>query len=498
MSIGRTSAGVVLALAVLAGCQSIGVGRSEPGVGPAGAEAPVIASVALDEPVHLLDARKDAKAAPRATTQPGGAAVTPEMLAALRQLSAEDFATRQEAVKKLQHAMAKHFEQMVLVQELMLKIQDSLAAQLREMTMQPEGEAQARVASLMEFNNALSRWAIDVLALPEAQRQKLLNWGLDEDNIVLVAKAYARQDDVRAAAAKELAKQKGEAATWMLCQLLMDTSREVSLTAMDAVYEREPEDAVIEALWTRATAYTYNQLQQRQTRYKTITVRGRTIQVYDQDYAANQRMQDADVATDVLIKYKQDSIRKRLDGLFVEMESTLVANPNDYRWRSILSPNYGSNAMTFSRLVEEYRPKKALAFVVKALQSNYQDGYNTNVNNKQYRQSTRVDMAALFALLTNQDPGDYNLEKVANYNNRWMVLGQEKEEEESVRKLLKWWKEHHKEFGVEDPGKLPADLDKPVKADGKDSNQGDPQAPAAAAVAEDAPVIVKPVRVRPK
>src|ERR1035437_7929878 len=52
-----------------------------------------------------------------------GSALTPEMCAALRQLSAEDFSTRQAAAAQLQEALAKNFRQMLQVQDLMLKIQ---------------------------------------------------------------------------------------------------------------------------------------------------------------------------------------------------------------------------------------------------------------------------------------------------------------------------------------------------------------------------------------
>ncbi len=398
---------------------------------------------------------------------PGGtSALTPEMLEALKQLSAEDFQARQEAVTKLQQALAKHFQQMVLVQELMLKIQANLAQQLQEMTLDPDIESQSRVASLMEFNSALSRWAIDVLALPEPRRDAFLKWGLSPEGLPLVVRAYARKDEVRATAAKDLAKLDGDAPMWLLEQLVNDPDREVSLRAMDAIWDKPATPQLVDILFTKATAAIINQYRQRPQRIRTINVHGRIIQIYDQDVLANQRMQDGDIAADLLIRMKSPLVNAHLADLFNEMTAA-IKDPNDYRWR-LLSPNYGGGGQTITRLVEAYKPKEAVCFLMKVLDTTYQDGSNASINNVSYRYSMRIDAAALLLHLTGQDPETYKIRKIANFGDRWVMQGQEKEEGEMVRALQQWWYEHYKEYGGEEPPKpaapvTPAQPAVPVK-----------------------------------
>jgi len=377
--------------------------------------------------------------------------ITPEMLETLRQLSNEDYKTRQEAVAKLQQAIAKHFQQMVYVQDLMLKIQTNLAEQLKQLTLVPDNEGAARTASLMEFNHALSRWAIDVMQLPEKERTAMLDWGIKQENIQIVARAYHRKNEVRIEATKELAKVTGANATqadWLLAQLLNDGDREVSLMAMDAIWDRPANAMIIDTLWTKATAGVMNQIRPRNQQPKVVTVRGRTIQIYEQDYRAQARAQDADVAVDLLIKQKNDEVNKRLGAMFTELMAS-AGNPNDYRW-TVFSPNYGDGGRAMSRLIEAYKPREAAGFFMKVMGSASTDGYDTTIgNNEKYRQSTRCDAAGVFMKIVNLDPDEFGLRKVANYGDRWMVKGGQPEENEMVKKLQEWWKKNAKEYGVE-------------------------------------------------
>lgn len=412
----------------------------------------------------------------------GGGAVTPEMIEALRQLSAEDYQTRQEAMKKLQQAMTTHFQQMVLVQQLMLKIQDNLAEQLRQMTLSAEGEGQSRVASLMEFNQALSRWAIDVLGLPEEKRDAMLKWGLSPDGYPLVVRVYSSKDEVRAGVTKELAKIDSDNAIWLLGRLLDDVDREVALSTMDAIWDKAPTPQMIDILWNKAVGQTIQQYRPRPTRSRTMNVHGRLVQVYDQDYNSSARMQDADVAADVLIHWRNPVITDRLNTLFKEMAAS-IRDPNDYRWR-VISPNYGGEgAKTLSRLMEAYKPKEGFQFIMKVLASTNQDGYINQMNNVNYWQSSRVDAAALLCRMTGQDPEDYKIQKYANYGDRWMLRvnakpneqqNAMKEEQQMIRQLLVWWNEHYKEYGVQEAPKIP----KEEKAEG--AAAGAAEAPGAA------------------
>ena len=430
---------VLLSAAMLAGCQNAG---GPPATTPATQTLnPLPAETA---PAHVTVVLPPI---------PGNAAATisPEMIDALKALSAEDYKTRQEALTKLQQMMGKHFQQMVLVQELMLKVQANLADQLKQMTLTPETDGQSKVASLMEFNNALSHWAIDVMALPDGKRQAMLNWGLTADHLPLIAKAYNRKEGVRASVAKDLGKIDGDEASWILCQLLNDSDREVSLLTLDALWDRSSTPDIVDALWNRATGAATAQFRQRQPRVRMINVRGRMIQVYDQDYNYNSRIQDADVAVDLLVKYKSPVIVEKLDALFTEMNTTLANNPQDYRWR-ILSPNYGEGGKAMSRLVETYKPKTVVPFLMKAVQNPSQDGYDTTVgNNEKARYSTRIDAAAVLLRVVGQDPEDYEIRKFANYGDRWMIKGGVAEENEMVKKIQTWWRANAKDYGVDLP-----------------------------------------------
>jgi HEAT repeat protein len=376
-----------------------------------------------------------------------GATIPPEMIDALRKLADDDFKVREAAVANLQQVMTRQFQQMVALQTLMLRVQDGLAEQLKQMTAGAgEAEGQARVAGLMEFNSALSRWAIDVMALPEKQREELLKWGTKEENLPLLARAYGRSEEVRAKVAREIAKMEGPEADWLIVQLLNDPSREVGLLTMDAIFDRKPTTPIVSALWDRATLAAMNQIRQRQGKNKNINVRGRMINIYEQDYAAQARMQDVDVAVDVLLKYKDPLITERLNDLFTELASTMN-NQGDYRWR-VISPNYGDGGRALSRLIDAYKPKKSIPFLVKAIaMSNANDGSDTTMgNNEKYRYSSRIDAAAMLIRAIGQDPDEYNVKKHQNWGDRWLIKGGVAEEEAMVKKLQTWWKEHSSEY----------------------------------------------------
>jgi hypothetical protein len=485
----RLTAGCLALSATLAACETTPTTRPQ---------APLTSLPAASTTKPAAVATHMTRPAPTAAAE-GSNAITPEMLEALKQLSADSYQARQEAFAKLQQAMTKHFQQMLLVQEMMLKIQQNLAEQLQAMTMSPNVEAQAQVASLMEFNQALSRWAIDTLNLPPEQRDAMLKWGLSKEGYPLVAQAYARDPERRAAAALALSKLKNASATGLLGMLLDDDDRFVSLSAMDALWDKPLSTAMVDSLWNKATAQVMQQYRQRPQKVKNITVHGRTIVVYEQQYDGN-RMQDADVAADVLINTKNPDVKDRLNNLLQDF-LTNIKDPNDYRWR-MLSPNNGDGGRILSRLIEAYKPKLAFTFVIRSLNSQMQDGYVNQINNLNYFQSSRVDAMGLFLKLTDQDPETFRVRKVANFGDRWMLqvdakpgdqAGAMKEEQKLAHKLLAWWAEHYKEFGAEEPPKLPKEAE-------EDKNPAAPVAIPPGAIPPGMPGIRingGPIKVRP-
>jgi hypothetical protein len=421
---------------------------------------------------------------------PHGGGIPPEMIEALRRMTSEDFKVRENAVNELEAAMTRQFRQMVQVQDLLLRVQQGLAEQLAQMTQTPDTEAKNRVAGLMEFNSAVSKWAVDVMALPASERDPFLKWGITDEHLPIIARAYNRKAEVRAKAAREIAKLSGPEPDWLLVQLLNDNDREVSLTAIDAVGDRPPTPAIMDCLWDRAVGVAMAQFRQRAQRQRNITIRGRTIVIYEQDPNLNgTRQQDVDVVVDILIGFKSDDVTNRLNAMFKEMTSTMTSG-NDYRWR-VISPNYGEGGRALSRLVDAYKPREAVPFLMKVVGMENTDGYDTTVNNNEkVRYSTAIDGAALFIKAIGQDPDDYGLKKYQNFGDRWLIKGGQPEENELKKKLQAWWKVHQKEYTESTAATV-----KPTGAPPATGPAGGAAAPAGAA-AGNKPMVL-PAQVRP-
>lgn len=460
--------GIILATVVVAGCQAP---SAPPPVTPIHAPPtpPATQNSAVSTPAPPTPANPVL-----INSTEFGKATSEQILAALQQLSADDFQTRQLAVANLQKSLVKQMQQTVLVQEVMLKIQQNMGEQLRQMTLVGDPEAQNRVAGLMEFNLALSRWSIDTFNLPPDKRDPMFQWGLSPQGYDLVAKAYARKSETRIAAIKDLAKLKDAPSTALLSMLLQDTNREVSLAAMDALWDRPLTDENLTVIWNKAIGFAIQQNRPRASTNKIIVVHGRAINYYDQEANYQINNQESEVAADLLVEAKSPKVLERLDAFFKEISDSLN-DTNDYRWR-MLSPNYGNVGQSLNKLLEAYKPKSGVLCTIKILQqgqnSNRQDGYVNQINNKNYYQSPLVDAAFLFLQLTGEDPTDYKITKVMNYGNRPMLevdakqgdqVAGAKEERKMIRKILVWWQDHYQEYGAAKPPKPPKEeVDKPA------------------------------------
>jgi hypothetical protein len=161
-------------------------------------------------------------------------------------------------------------------------------------------------------------------------------------------------------------------------------------------------------------------------------------------------MADASVAVDLLLAYNHDKVRSRVDTLFVAL-----APPNADRMAltRAMSPNYGDPALQLRRLVEAYNPPHALPCILAALGASggSTDGYYSNMNGKNYRISSRIDLFSIAVEMLQESHDDYGLVRLNNWGNRWVFDGSEDEENKSVKKLLTFWKEHYQQFGAETP-----------------------------------------------
>jgi hypothetical protein len=132
------------------------------------------------------------------------------------------------------------------------KIQAALAQSIREMVMLDDPEARNRMAAIMEYNIAISRWAIDALALPREQRMALARWAMTPEVAPVIAKVYGKPEQ-RAAGIKELSAYSDANASLVLAYLIRDQDRGVRLMALAAVRDRPATPAVIDALWSVAS-----------------------------------------------------------------------------------------------------------------------------------------------------------------------------------------------------------------------------------------------------
>lgn len=363
-----------------------------------------------------------------------------------------------EAVAKLQAAMVEQSRQVIAAQKLLLQVQTSLAHQLSALTGLKDAESQARVAGLLDFNSAIYTWASNAAALDPQQRDAVLDWGLKTDNLPLIAKIYGHDPDAKAQAIHDLAKQDPSTATDFMFQVLLnDKDREISLLTLDALFDRKPSSALIDTLCDHAFGWVLNQGRAQPQRQHIVMVHGRQMSFFDSPNQNNYSQQDAEIYADLLTQYHDPKIGEKFDAMLKDYAAAMT-NINDGRVLQIISPNYSGNQM-FRKLTEEYKPKSMAALCVKVLQNQSTNSQDTQMSFNgvvgQYHMSTHCDAIAMLALATSQDPSDYGLVKMDNYQGRWMVPGNANDENDSLKKMHDWVEKHAKDIGIESAGAFP-------------------------------------------
>jgi len=371
----------------------------------------------------------------------------------------------EEALAKLQAALADQARDVIALQQVMLRVQQNLGTQLRALTRAGDPQGRARVAGLLEYNSAVYRWAAEAAGLPPDQRDATLNWGLSGDNLDLIADAYGSDAEAKSEAIRRLAKQEVSAGTDSTVRMLIaGRDREASLLMVDSIYDRKPSPGIVDAVCDRAFGYQLIQLRLRQqpAAVHTLTLHGRGINVPDSPNSGftnnNASQQDSEVAADLLISWNNSHAADRFEAYFTEMTAAAGTTLNDGRILNLLSPN-NAVSITLGRLVDVYKPKTLVPMCVKVFESapfnpNDQNINNNNVNEK-YHSSSRIDAAAMFARTTGQDPASLGLVRFPNYSNSWMIKGSGGEENELLKTIHAWLKDHGKDYGVPAPGVFP-------------------------------------------
>ncbi len=335
---------------------------------------------------------------------------------ALHDLSSEEFATREKGLRDLQVALGQQVQAMLGSQDL---------------------ETQAHVASLLEFNEGLSRWILGALNLPEERRRALLAFGLKPEVLPIVAKSASLTPSLRVEAVRALAHLKDPIANEILAPLLDDDDRAVSVAAMEAAWDREPNDAIIDRLWDRAVEAGFAIYNPPGETQPEIFFRGQALGPTFYDNSAYRKMQDADIACEVLVHLKSPQVGAKLTAFFEKVNRAInQATPRDNRiWM------YGATSAPMKNvytLLTAYHPKEALPVLFQLATGQMRQPFNGQINNRHYFWSNRTLPFATLLLLTDQDPGDYKLSQVNPPVGTWAFLTQA-DEEAGIKKLRAWW-----------------------------------------------------------
>jgi len=377
-------------------------------------------------------------------------------------LSADDFAVRQEALEKLQQTVGANMKRTILLQETIIQLQQALVDQLVVLTHVRDLEGVARSAAVLEFNEALSRWAIEAMQLPADQRAAVLQWGLSAEGMQIVSRAYSPNSDVRVAGVAELSRVPGTAVSVLLARMISDTDRAVALAAMDALWDRPPTPQGLAVLWDRGIgAIMVNYGMPRTERNRVLNFHGRMITVNN---ANNINWEDSAVATDVLAHLQAPETAARLRTFLLDLANAPTDNNNNnYRYQMLL-PNYGGPGQNLTRLIDAFKPREVISVYMRFITNPaINDGNNgeATINGKTYHYSMRIEMAYRLCKAIGQDPDTYGFRKVPQYGDRAMLEGSQKEEDAALGKIKAWWETHKFEYGEKPTAAATAPAAKP-------------------------------------
>ncbi|HEY4329690.1 MAG TPA: hypothetical protein VGN88_08130, partial [Phycisphaerae bacterium] len=110
---------------------------------------------------------------------------SPAVVAAMKELSADDFAVREKAVANLEIALGQEMR-------TLLELNDP--------------EAQARIGQMLTFEQGLSAWAKDVMKMPADKQKEIVAFGMRPEVLPAVAMMYAPEAPMRLEGVKALRK----------------------------------------------------------------------------------------------------------------------------------------------------------------------------------------------------------------------------------------------------------------------------------------------------
>jgi len=306
-------------------------------------------------------------------------------------LAADDFAQRDAALKRLQGLVAEQLKQRAQIQDVINAFQADLVQQQRALAIVSYEEAQAQIAGLLEMERGLTAWTLQTMSEPVARRTELLNWGLTRENAPALARLYAENLRVRLDGVKQVAKLNDAGAQWTLGRLINDKESAVRAAAMAACWSREPNAAVVDALWFRAVSGPLAAGDSGRDGRMSFDGRpgenavkvdfpgGDPMEFDDSNDAGD--FSDAQLASDVLVHFKSPLVGDKVKALVAErirLGKTLSLG-SDPDW-----------TLVTHRLVETYGVKEAIPLLANEALAAESDEMGGDMNGRPYMWSRRT------------------------------------------------------------------------------------------------------------
>ncbi len=345
-------------------------------------------------------------------------ALDPAIQTALHNLSSEDFTAREHAFRNLQIAFGQ---------------------QVQELLRPEDPETQARVAALLTFNEGLSHWILDTMALPDPDRRNLLAFGLRTDILPIVANAGANDPELRVQAIHDLAGNRDPLVTTILAPMIDDPDRRVYIAAMEAAWDRTPNALLVDHLWERAVEAGFAVYSPPVQQQEVIRFRGEDLGPAAYDNSAYRHMQDSDIACDVLVHLHAPQVNAKITAFFQRVDKVL--NGTDAQMRENRIWMYGVNSAPMKnvyQLLEAYHPPEVLPLLYHLATGRVRQPINGQNNNLHFFWSNRTLPLATLITLTGQNPDEYKLSKLTPPFGTW-TFPTEADEDAAVKKLQTWW-----------------------------------------------------------
>ena len=294
-------------------------------------------------------------------------------------------------------------------------------------------ERKARVDHLLEYQGDLTRWARSLVHLPIKKRLAMLQWGLKPKLLPLVAGAYSHNMQRRAEVAHPLAKIPGLYADWLLERLLKDSHRLVYITAMDAVWNRKPTEAMVKTLWRRAVLMGMSPYFQQNRQYF-VMFRGQRIMIQDFNQNYWMQLQDGTLAARVLAHWKPPQ-------LTVLVHHYLEQVCRVPQMQSVVSQPNGMQAKNFAKLAEGLKRSVVAPYLLYLLKRPMTINMNFNFNNTMAHLSNRTLPLLMLVKMAGLSPAKYNFSKIIPFGGVW-GLGTIAQENEDIKKITAWYTKH--------------------------------------------------------